>query len=183
MKKLLIMAAFVLSSIGAFAQYSGGEITIQPKVGLNVTNLTNSEGDWKAGLAAGAEIEYHVTPMLGLSGGLIYSMQGTKDDETKMNLDYLNIPIMANVYVAPGLALKAGLQPAINLSAKVKQGGVSVDLDGIESFDFSIPVGISYEYSNLVFDARYNIGLTKIADGLNSKNQVLQITVGYKFAL
>ena len=35
MKKLLVMAAMVLSSVGAFAQYSAGDITIQPKVGLN----------------------------------------------------------------------------------------------------------------------------------------------------
>ena len=32
MKKLLVMAAMVLSSVGAFAQYSAGDITIQPKI-------------------------------------------------------------------------------------------------------------------------------------------------------
>ena len=49
MKKLLVMAAMVLSSVGAFAQYSAGDITIQPKVGLNVS--TAGDADWKAGFA------------------------------------------------------------------------------------------------------------------------------------
>lgn len=183
MKKLLFLAAFVLSSIGAFAQYEGGEITIQPKLGLSVTNISDGDGDWKAGFVGGAELEYHVSPMFGVSAGLIYSMQGAKDDDVKLNLDYINIPILANVYVAPGLALKAGIQPGFNVNSKLKSGGVSVDYNDVESVDFSIPVGASYEYMGFVFDARYNIGLTKIVDGSDSKNQVFQFTVGYKFAL
>ena len=39
MKKLLVMAAMVLSSVGAFAQYSAGDITIQPKIGLNIASV------------------------------------------------------------------------------------------------------------------------------------------------
>ncbi|MBR4454439.1 MAG: outer membrane beta-barrel protein [Bacteroidales bacterium] len=51
------------------------------------------------------------------------------------------------------------------------------------SFDFSVPVGLSYEYKNFVLDGRYNIGVTKIVDGDDSKNRVFQITLGYKFKL
>ena len=35
----------------------------------------------------------------------------------------------------------------------------------------------------IVFDARYNIGVTKIADNVDHYNNVIQITVGYKFSL
>ena len=56
-------------------------------------------------------------------------------------------------------------------------------MDDAKTFDLSIPVGLSYEYQNIVFDARYNIGVTKIADGVDHYNNVIQITVGYKFAL
>ena len=59
MKKLLVMAAMVLSSVGAFAQYSAGDITIQPKIGLNVASVGGDvDGDYKAGLVVGAEAEY-----------------------------------------------------------------------------------------------------------------------------
>ena len=34
MKKLFVMAAMVLSSVGAFAQYNAGDVTIQPKFSL-----------------------------------------------------------------------------------------------------------------------------------------------------
>ena len=39
MKKLFVMAAMVLSSVGAFAQQAAGTTTIQPKVGLNVSTI------------------------------------------------------------------------------------------------------------------------------------------------
>lgn len=59
MKKLFVMAAMVLSSVGAFAQQAAGTTTIQPKVGLNVSTI--ADGDWKAGFAAGAELQYQAT--------------------------------------------------------------------------------------------------------------------------
>lgn len=189
------MAAMVLSSVGAFAQYNAGDVTIQPKVGLNVSSLTEDDAEYKAGFVGGAELEYHVSPMFGISGGLLYSMQGAKakvkDYDVKMKMDYLNIPILANVYVAPGLALKAGIQPAFNLSNKVSVDGVTVDYDKyapngaeVKSFDFSVPVGISYEYMNVCLDARYNIGVTKVSDFDDAGcNSVFQITLGYKFSL
>ena len=57
--------------------------------------------------------------------------------------------------------------------------------DQCKKVDFSIPVGLSYEYQSFVLDARYNIGLTKtVKDAAEkTKNSVFQITVGYKFAL
>lgn len=118
-------------------------------------------------------------------------MQGAKTTEEGVDctwkLDYLNVPILANFYVAKGLALKLGVQPGFKLSskAKFKGSGASkeVDVDGIKSVDLSIHVGLSYQYQNIVFDARYNWGVTKIVDDADSKHSVFQITVGYKFSL
>ena len=81
MKKIIAMAALVLSSVGAFAQYSAGDFTLQPKVGLNCTSLTGDGFDYKAGFVGGIEAEYHVSPLVGISGGLLYSMQGAKLSE------------------------------------------------------------------------------------------------------
>lgn len=193
MKKLLVMAAMMLSTVGAFAQYSAGDITVQPKVGLNIADLTDiDDSKTRAGVVAGAELEYHASPMFGISGGLLYSMQGCKGKEEGVEAtiknDYLNIPILANVYVAQGLALKAGVQPGFKVNSKVtaKANGASVtaDLDdAFKSFDLSIPVGVSYEYMNFCLDARYNIGVTKVMDNTDCKNSVFQLTLGYKFKL
>ena len=46
-----------------------------------------------------------------------------------------------------------------------------------------LPLHFEEEYQGIVFDARYNIGVTKIADNVDHYNNVIQITVGYKFAL
>ena len=37
------------------------------------------------------------------------------------------------------------------------------------TFDLSIPVGLSYEYKNFVLDGRYNFGVTNVAKGVNTK--------------
>jgi hypothetical protein len=66
----------------------------------------------------------------------------------------------------------------------------TVDMkDLYKKFDFSIPVGVSYQFKvPVTIDARYQIGLTKlnkieIPGEKNSKNSVFTLTVGYKFAL
>ena len=191
MKKLILMAVMALATVSSFAQQAVGTFTIQPKVGLNLANLTDADGDIRAGVAAGVEFEYQVSDIFSLSAGALYSMQGCKFTEDKVDytskLDYINVPIPANVYVVKGLADKLGLQPGFNVSHKlsVAKGSTSgsTDIPGVKSVDLSIPVGLSYEYSNFVFDARYNFGVTKVADDADSKNSVFQFTLGYKFAL
>lgn len=193
MKKLFLAVVAMMVSAATFAQNEAGQITIQPKVGVNIANITDAVGaDPRIGLAAGAEFEYGLTDNIGLSAGVLYSMQGAKASEESVDytlkLDYLNVPILANFYVAKGLALKLGVQPGFKLSSKVKgeASGVTAELeveDGVKSIDLSIPVGLSYQYQNIVFDARYNWGVTKIIDDADSKNSVFQITVGYKFSL
>lgn len=192
MKKIIFMAAMLLSSVATFAQHEVGSITIQPKIGMNIADLTDvDDSDVRIGLAVGAEAEYQATDIFSVSAGLIYSMQGCKgsDDGVKetLKLDYINIPILANVYVAKGLAVKLGIQPGFNINAKYKAeaGGVEAEAkaDDAKTIDLSIPVGISYEYNNFVLDGRYNWGLTKVAKDLDWKNSVFQITLGYKFSL
>ena len=146
----------------------------------------------KAGLVAGAEVEYQATDMIGIAGGVLYSMQGAdKKHGDALNLDYLNIPLRAKVYLAPGFSVNAGVQFGFLMRAKADD----VDMkDACEKFDFTIPVGASYEISNIVFDARYNLGLTKVVkageipgigeiEPTDAKNSIFMLTVGYRFDL
>ena len=183
MKKFMMMVAMAFATLTASAQAEAGTLTLKPLVGINVANITDSEGDAKVGLAAGAELGYQLNESFAVTAGAIYSMQGTKYEGVKLNLDYINIPILANYYITKGLAVKAGIQPAFKVKSEAKADVVSVDLEGFKSFDFSIPVGLSYEVSDFVIDARYNWGMTKVLEGFDSKNTVFQFTVGYKFAL
>jgi len=190
MKKFLVVAALMLSSVATFAQQAVGSISLKPMVGVNGSTLTKFDNTkMKVGFVGGAELEYQVTDMFSLTGGVLYSMQGVKFDtgrdlnvlglniktkDAKTNLSYINVPILANVYVVPGLAVKLGLQPGFL---------VDDDNSGAKSFDLSMPVGLSYEYSKFVIDGRYNWGLTKVWKNADPRNSVFQITLGYKFSL
>ena len=100
MKKVLLAAALMISSVAAFAQHAVGTVTIQPKVGMNVANVTDFTGsDTRIGLAVGAELEFQLGDIFSLSAGALYSQQGAKMDSETQALDYINVPVMANVYV------------------------------------------------------------------------------------
>ena len=63
------------------------------------------------------------------------------------------------------------------------------EIDAKESykhFDISIPVGFSYEYENVILEAQYRIGLSKLnLDGYADKlrGSVFSVTVGYRLGL
>ena len=187
MKKLMVAVALMITSAAAFAQHAVGSFNIQPKVGLNVANLSKLKIDSRLGLAAGLEGEYQVSDLFSISAGALYSMQGAKSGSTTYKLDYINVPIMANVYVVKGLAVKLGVQPGFKVSEKLSNktiGDFNNPLGTTNSFDLSIPVGVSYEYANVQLDARYNLGVTNVFKGISDvKNSVFQITLGYKFDL
>ena len=202
MKTWILTIVALLTSVVAEAQHREGTFTVQPKVGLNVSTLTDAQKTI-ADACFGMEAEYMFTNIFSLSAGVMVSNQGGKYDEAGLSytadLDYANIPIMANVYVLPGLALKAGVQPGFRMKAKMKTDDGSYDIDEfyrlagmlipgeepkVNKFDLAIPVGISYEYENVVLDARYNWGLLKVENiGPAYYNRVFEVTLGYKFEL
>lgn len=110
---------------------------------------------------------------------------------------------MLKAYVAPGFAVMAGAQMGFllgdakflsestalekdkNGSTTYKETTSKEEVMPLKKVDVSIPLGLSYEYMNVILDARYNIGLTNVykGDKLKSKNKVLTVTVGYRFTL
>ena len=232
--------AIVCWTVDLMAQNQTGKLSIKPMAGVNFSGFSNAAIDiyqTKVGLTGGAELEYGVNPWLGLSLGLMYSQQGAKIDgsfdatvidengvnwytktqmDGKLKCNYLNLPLMANIYIptVSGLAVKAGVQVGILASDKMTVDGTIAMIntnyasstfeyvdgaklnqissystsitDVCKSVDFGIPLGLSYEYKNVVLDARYFFGLTKIDktdDPDSARNQYLSITLGYKFNL
>jgi hypothetical protein len=164
----------------------------------------------------GVEAEYQFADKFSVAAGLNYTSQGcawddlkypdgTKINEIEAELGYIKIPMVANFYIFKGFAVKAGVQfgflvnSKLNMHAEGKTDfgdGTNRDTDiytsinvkdNFKKFDFSIPVGVSYQFKvPIVIDARYQIGLTKLNKGTadkNLKNSVFTLTVGYKFAL
>lgn len=195
MKKLVLLASMLLAFVSVKAQSEVGAFSLRPTVGMNIGFMTNADGsDPRVGLVVGAELEYQATDVFAISGGLLYSQQGAKmndmDIDGTMKLDYINVPILANFYVAKGFAFKAGIQPGFNVNDKAKASGsgASVEMglgDLSKGFVLAVPIGLSYEFSNIQIDARFNWGVTHaISDSYDSCNSnAFMITLGYKFSL
>lgn len=143
----------------------------------------------------GAEAEYQATDIVSVSVGALYSTQGAKlksftlptinatmNEKVTANFNYITFPVLANVYVMDNFAVSLGLQPSFNITGKYEAGPWSYK-DAAKTFELSIPVGVSYTTGNLVFDGRYNFGISRATTLLDSKNSVFQFTVGYNFAL
>lgn len=205
MKKLLTLIAVMAFTVTVQAQHEQGDFTIQPRVGITISKFTDADKS-KVNFAYGVEFEHFFDDQFSWAAGLLFTNQGGKYtdiyDETNkksdltLNIYYATIPITANFYVLPGLALKAGIQPAFRVKAKAKMGDNTYDYDrmmdlwknwfgekteDMNKFDLSIPVGLSYEFNRITFDARYNIGLTKLIKGEDIHNKVFVLTLGYKF--
>lgn len=205
MKKLMILMAILTMAVVAKAQHEEGDFMVQPKVGLNIATLSDADKSI-TDLHFGIEAEYMVADKFSLGLGAILSNQGAKYDywdefgqnKYTVDLDYVHVPILASYYVLPGLAVKAGVQPGFKMRAKAKFDDRTIDLDElyklgsnmlgedikVSKFDLSIPVGISYEYKNIVLDARYNWGLIKVMNvGDAFYNRCFMLSLGYKFVL
>ena len=199
MKKFLIIAVMAVLCLTANAQkarHLSGDITIQPMIGVSegilsgkYNNFIFRSDDPRTGLTIGAEGEYFTnTRNLSLTAGLMYTQQGwmgkgTGPQTTKLN--FINVPLMVNFYVLKGLALKLGLQMGFRVSAT--EGNESVG-DLYESFNLSLPIGVSYEFkSPITLDLRYVPALTPINKDSNSdwkmRSDALTLTIGYKFEL
>ena len=201
MKRIFVMAvAAMMVTLSARAQHDEGDFTIQPRVGITMSNMTNwDDAKMKTNVAFGIEFERFFNDKFSVAAGLLYTNQGAKwDDEdgkSTLHLHYGLIPITANYYVLPGLAVKAGIQPGFKVKAGANIDGTKIDFDKfletefpnkevkMSTFDFAIPLGLSYELYGVTLDARYNLGLTKLITGIDEsvRNQVIVITLGYKF--
>ncbi len=157
-----------------------------------------------------------------------------KRDNYRFCTTSLELPILANFHIWKGLTVKTGIQLNVALSNKMKydyefvvrhpsfieqsdcllspgtEDGRSEDIgDYLSGVSLSVPVGVSYEYKNIVLDVRYAFGLTaygdeasvkpqrKVDDDLrskaiwyqeldgaaNSRQNMLTITLGYRFKL
>jgi hypothetical protein len=126
----------------------------------------------------------------------------SKIKDTKVNTTNILVPVTANFYIVKGLALRTGVQFGFLTRAELKSTVEAKDgettsrtsveqkcTDEFKKFDISIPIGISYEFNNhIVLDMRWNQGISKVnkeseKGQKDSRNQVLLLSVGYKFKL
>ncbi len=214
---MLLAAVAVFGFTTANAQL---EVSFGAKAGLNVSTIggdfgvsdfdTYNDTKSKIGFHVGGLAELKISEKFSLQPELLFSQQGAKAEfrdpdfpednfDTKTTLSYVNLPIMAKFYPIEGLSIEAGPQVGFLVSDKTELSAPGVpDMDDdtakYKTFDFGLNIGAGYKMENgLMFQLRYNFGLTKIddtpddvnfgilGDTFSRKNRNFQVSVGYMF--
>ncbi len=200
MKKMFLIAAIaVLGMNSADAQVKFGV-----KAGPQLTNFVgddSEDADMKVGFNVGGFANIRFSEQFAFQPELLFSLQGAKSEyeilgtnvEEKVNLSYINIPLMMKWYAYDGLNFEFGPQVGFNVAAKYKAEAAGEseegDIDDVSTVDFGVNIGAGYEMSNgLNFGLRYGRGLTSLfdvedvnGDKYKIYNSVISLGVGYTF--
>ncbi len=186
-----------LAAILIAGTVSAQSVNVGIKGGLNVYNINNDNGvsnyDTKPGFNLGVLGHIHLARQIALQPEVVFSTQGAKFKnqqgvDTKINLNYVNVPVLVQYMFDNGFRLQAGPQVGFLASAKRKTGSVEVNTkDNYKSIDFGLSAGVGYVHPPTGFgvDARYNLGLSDINDNnptnITSTNRGVQLGVFYLF--
>ena len=198
MRKLFALLLLWLPVLQLSAWKEPGTTTIYPRVGFNLSKFSGDKiytgintfdgiagtipARFKVGFTMGVEAQHQFSNALAGSIGLLYSQQGTAFKKTsdtefdfKMKENNLIVPVMLVATTKYNIDFKLGLQPEFRVSKAFDKVLNKVSL--------SIPVGISYEYRNVVLDLRYNIGVSHVYKEQSSydasRGQTVMLTLGY----
>jgi len=185
--KLVLITFVVLNTQFSFAQH----LNLGFKAGLNIFTIQNDQNsnyDSKLGLHAGLIGHTHFTKHFAMQPELQFSVKGAQfsqsNQDTKVNLSYITLPILFQYMFNNGFRIQAGPEFGLLIQAKQKTGSSSIDIkDQLNSFDIGIAGGISYVHPPTGFgiDLRYVKGLSNInSEGSDSaSNQGIQLGLFY----
>lgn len=196
MKKVLL-ATFAIIVFAATSQAQG--IRLGAKLGANLNKISGQSFNDGFDLAyhVGGFLEIDLNKKWGIQPEVLWSQTSTKrtsfntlyandinplNNEQKIKLDYLSIPILLRYNVGNILTLNVGPQFGIllNQDKTLLQSGESA----FKSGDFSMVAGGQLNFKYIRIYGRYNIGLQNIND-IDDKdkwtNQQIQLGLGLRF--
>ncbi len=185
MKNLIFVFILIISFTKCYSQ----EFRFGIKGGFNFSTLNGSDAsnlDSRFNYHAGVSFRIGLTDILALQPEIIYSSQGFTNNVEGLDidgqLDYINVPILLDYTIAENFSLQAGPQIGINTVDEAKPDNLAqMDL-GAESVDISVLIGAQYITAfNIYVQARYGLGITEVVKGLNGKNSVVSLSLGYLF--
>ena len=163
----------------------------------------------RPGFYAGVYATLPLSPGFSIEPGLNYSEKGTVLQATlpfpkldflsarvsgTARLAYVDVPVLAKVYLTPGFYLYAGPQASFLVSGK---GRVDASVLGFSAYkqdfdissqlrkvDFAAVGGLGYQFDNgLGLSAGYDYGLTSIDSGnrFDAQNRVIKVGLNYSF--
>jgi hypothetical protein len=185
MKKIIVSIILLLF---CFSISLAQETHFGIKAGYNSASVAvdgEPDLDAKSGLHLGGLAHIHISEHFAVQPELVYSMQGGEAGNTKLKLNYLNLPVLVQYMIDNGFRLQMGPQLGFLLSAKAKSGNIEIDIDDTySSLDFSLAFGAGYLFPvGIGIDARFNLGISNISDdnSFEARNRVFQVGLFYQF--
>ena len=185
MKKTFLLFFAVLALTASQAQNSN--ITFGLKAGANFSSWSgddSGDAEMKTGFHAGATVNIPFGGTWAVNPEIYFSAEGAKFEGGKLNSNYIRIPVLFQYANPSGFYAETGPSLGLLMTAEAKEDGVEdVDMkDFFKKTDFSWAVGLGYRMKNgFGFGARYNLGLSSIADegDADVKNTNIQVGVFY----
>lgn len=197
MRKLILSSALIIAGIfSANAQADSDLVQVGFKAGLNFSTVTGDgfdKPDLHTGFYAGFVAEVPITERFSVQPEVYYSAQGftignNEFGKADYELDYIQIPVLAKIYLIKGLNVQAGPQLGFNINEKIDydsdigSGTIDTDDSGTQDIDVGITAGAEYKFDNGFFvQARYNYGFTELVKNQDVHNSVFQVGIGFLF--
>jgi len=193
-KVALFVIGFLLFGAGLTNAQIGDQTSIGPRVGVNFSNVSNIDGsETLTGLVVGLTSTYSISKSTGFTVDLLYSGEGYTLDESEHRLNYLQIPILFDLFFGElGERFRpkvyAGVTPGFLLNAKVNS---EEKKDFYNGFNFAVTGGLGFNYrvGNRIWlntDLRGFLGLSDIRQeplGDKNANNNIQLSVGLAYGL
>ena len=176
------------------------ELKVGIKAGMNYSNVYSESGDdfvadGKAGFAGGVFVSIPLSQLVGIQPELMYSQKGFKGDvlgvDYKATFNYLDLPVHLQIKPTENISILAGPQFSYLLSSKYELGSLSStnenDLeDDNNRATVGISAGVDFSLQDFIISARGSWDLSKMnkdnnTSDINYKNQLFQVTLGYRF--
>lgn len=197
---MLSVCAFLFAGAVTYAQNPKGmSPSFGIKGGVNFATVSGDDfdnPDSRTSFHVGVLAEFPMADIFSIQVEALYSGQGFKtdipggvfggDEKVEYQLDYINVPVLAKVYVFEGLSLEVGPQFSFKVNeeydANADANEGDLETNDAEDFEFGLAAGLTFQTQMGLFaTGRYNMGLTDIFENSDAKNSVFQIGVGYKF--
>jgi hypothetical protein len=117
--------------------------------------------------------------LLQIGSGLTYYQVGSKkDDDNKIKLHYLNLPVNLKVQVGPVYGF-VGLNGALKLGGEAYLLGIKSDVSDFSTFDAGAFVGLGVNVLMLGIEVKYDWGLVDVNNGYKTQYFQAGLTVSF----
>lgn len=190
----------------AVVTVASAQFGIGIKGGMNMSNFYGENSDnyeMKIGFHVGLAADYNFAPNMAIQSGLYFTTKGAKlpkievagatvAEATTIDAMYLQVPIhfAYKLDVTPGtrMAFHAGPYLAYGVAGKTKTEvlGVATDYNTFgdkeyNAFDAGFGLGVGAEFGSFLVDLGWDMGLVKLHEKIDHKNQNAYLSVGYRF--